>query len=154
MTNAGRPDDDRRFLSQAIELSRSCPPSSAAFSVGAVVVRAGDVIATGFSREEREDEHAEELALRRAIAAGASLRGVTVYSSLEPCATRKSGRRACCDRIVEAGVTRVVYAAEEPPVFVPGRGAQRLREAGIAVRQIADLAGAVREINAHLRWGD
>lgn len=145
--------DDRRFLADAIELSRRCPPSATAFSVGAVVVRAGAVVSTGFSREERNDEHAEELALRRAVTAGESLRGCTLYSSLEPCSMRKSGRRACCDRIVEAGIARVVYASAEPPVFVPGRGAVHLRVAGVDVLQCDEMADAVRQVNAHLPWG-
>ena len=152
MTATTTSADDRRFLQQAIELSRRCPPSATAFSVGAVLVRDGLVVATGFSREERGDEHAEERAIRRAHEHGQSAGGCTLYSSLEPCATRKSGRRACCDRIVEAGITRVVFASEEPPVFVRGGGAGCLRAAGVEVRQIADLAGDVREVNAHLRW--
>ena len=42
---------DRRFLSWAVELSRRCPPSASAFSVGAVVVAEdGEVLSTGFSR--------------------------------------------------------------------------------------------------------
>ena len=146
--------DDRRFLAEAVDLSRRCAPSTTAFSVGALVVRNADIVSTGFSREERADEHAEEIAIRRAEAAGQSLHGCTLYSSLEPCSVRKSGRRACCDRIVEAGIARVVYASAEPPVFVPGRGAARLRAAGVDVLQVEEMAGAVRQVNAHLPWGE
>src|ERR1700689_917690 len=43
---------DLRWLREAIELSRHCPPSETAFSVGAVLVSdAGEVIATGYWRE-------------------------------------------------------------------------------------------------------
>ena len=57
---------DHRFLRWAVELSRLCPPSASAFSVGAVVVAAdGQVLATGFSREQEEHDHAEEVALRK-----------------------------------------------------------------------------------------
>ena len=50
----------------AVELSRLCPPSESAFSVGAVVVAEdGEVLATGFSREQEEHDHAEEVALRK-----------------------------------------------------------------------------------------
>jgi len=146
--------DDRRFLWEAVDLSRRCPPSTTAFSVGAVIVREGDVVSTGFSREERDDEHAEELAIRRAEAAGRSLHGCTLYSSLEPCSVRKSGRRACCDRIIEAGIARVVYASAEPPLFVSGQGAARLRASGVDVLQLEELAGAVRRVNAHLPWDE
>src|SRR5580693_5475418 len=58
---------DLRWLREAIELSRRCPPSETAFSVGAVLVSdAGDVIATGYSRELDPKDHAEEVALARA----------------------------------------------------------------------------------------
>ncbi len=79
---------DYRWLSEAIELSRRCPPSRSAFSVGAVLVAAdGSVIATGYSRERDPHDHAEEVALGKA-GPGARLAGATLYSSLEPCAAR------------------------------------------------------------------
>ena len=57
---------DHRFLRWAVELSRLCPPSESAFSVGAVIVAEdGQVLATGFSREQEEHDHAEEVALRK-----------------------------------------------------------------------------------------
>lgn len=144
--------DDRRWLELAIDLSRRCSRSDAAFSVGAVLVRAGRVVATGYSRDQRQHEHAEEAAIRRAREAGEVLDGSVIYSSLEPCASRASGRIACCDRIADAGIRRVVFASTEPPIFVPGQGARRLVALGIEVVQIADLAPAVREINSHLAW--
>ena len=56
---------DHRFLRWAVELSRLCPPSGSAFSVGAVIVgEDGEVLATGFSREQEDHDHAEEVALR------------------------------------------------------------------------------------------
>ena len=58
---------DHRFLRWAVELSRLSPPSASAFSVGAVVVAGdGQVLATGFSREQEEHDHAEEVALAQA----------------------------------------------------------------------------------------
>lgn len=153
MTSSGGADpDDRFWLEQALDLSRRCPPSVSAFSVGALVVGDGRLLAAGFSREDRPHDHAEEVAIRRALEAGVSLDGAVLYSSLEPCASRASGRRACCDRIAEAGLRRVVFACEEPPIFVPGHGAARLRALGVEVVQLADLAPVVREINAHLAW--
>ena len=140
---------DRRFLRQAIELSRRCPPSDAAFSVGAVLVGAdGAVLAAGYSRESDPHDHAEEAALAKV--AGRPPPGATIYSSLEPCLRRLSRPRSCCDLIVAAGITRVVLAWREPPIFVPGGGAVRLRQAGLAVTVIPELAGAARAVNAHL----
>jgi pyrimidine deaminase RibD-like protein len=83
----GDRDADRHWLAAAIDLSRRCPPSQSAFSVGALVVAAsGQVIATGYSRETGSKDHAEEVALRRATGAGITdPAAATLYSSLEPC---------------------------------------------------------------------
>ncbi|MEW2357747.1 deaminase [Spirillospora sp. NPDC029432] len=133
----------------ACELARRCPPSETAFSVGAVIVGAdGHEIARGFSRESDPHDHAEEAALARA--AGPALAGGTVYSSLEPCGERKSRPLTCTDRIIAAGLARVVFAWREPALFVPGTGAERLRAHGVEVVEMPALAGLAREPNAHL----
>jgi len=86
--------------------------------IGAVVVRAGEVIATG--RNEREllkdpTAHAEILALREAAAAGGSWRvlDATLYVTLEPCAM-------CAGAIVLARVPRVVFGASDPKAGAAG----------------------------------
>nr|WP_245563436.1 deaminase [Longispora albida] len=135
---------DHHYLRQAIELSKLCPPSETAFAVGAVVVRDGEVLATGYSRESDEHIHAEEAALAKV----ADARGATVYSSLEPCSIRKSGRRPCAQRIIDAGIARVVYAWREPPLFVHGEGAEVLKNATIEVTELTELAAEARAVNA------
>ncbi len=144
----GERPGDRDWLTAAIALSRRCPPSETAFSVGAVLVDGdGAEIATGFSREGDPTEHAEEAALRKA---GPVARGVTIYSSLEPCSVRKSRPRSCAELIVAAEIRRVVYALREPVLFVDGEGHELLRAAGVEVVEIRDLAEGVRRVNAHL----
>jgi riboflavin-specific deaminase-like protein len=147
---------DHRFLRWAVELSRLCPPSESAFSVGAVLVSAdGEVLATGFSREQEEHDHAEEVALRK-LAGGKlgfhdpRLRGATVYSSLVPCGARASRPVTCVQHIVAAGIGRVVFAWREPRLFTDGRGAEQLRAAGLAVTEVPELADRARAVNAHL----
>lgn len=141
---------DLRWLRQAIELSRRCPPSDSAFCVGAVLVSGdGEVIATGYSRELDPKDHAEEIAVNRA-AADPRLPAATLYSSLEPCLTRASHPRSCADLIIEAGVRRVVIAWLEPPVFTAGGGAAALRQAGVTVVEIPWLSGLASSVNAHL----
>lgn len=149
-TGADTEPADRVWLERAVELSRACPPSGTAFSVGAVLVAAdGTAIATGYSRETGPRDHAEEVALAKA-AGDTRLGGATMYTSLEPCSGRSSRPRSCTDLILEAGVPRVVFAWREPEVFVDCVGAETLREAGRTVLELTDLAPAVREINAHL----
>ena len=163
----GRPDADLYWLREAIELSRRCPPSASAFSVGAVLVGAdGGEIATGYSRERDPKDHAEEVALARALSAlglqsdtaeqaprnlsGPLLAGATLYSSLEPCLARASRPRSCVELIAESGIGRVVIAWLEPPLFVAGGGAAALRDAGVTVVEIPWLAELARSVNAHL----
>jgi riboflavin-specific deaminase-like protein len=146
---------DHRFLRWAVELSRLCPPSDSAFSVGAVVVgEDGEVLATGFSREQEDHDHAEEVALRK-LARGKlgpdpRLRHATIYSSLVPCGARASRPVTCVGHIVAAGIPRVVFAWREPRLFTDGQGAEQLRAAGVAVTELPGLAERARAINAHL----
>jgi len=140
---------DRAWLTQTIDLSRRCPPSPSAFSVGAVVVAAdGTVMATGYSREASPRAHAEEAALAKVDPADSRLAGATLYSSLEPCRVRASRPTPCAELIISAGLRRVVIAWLEPPVFAPGGGAALLREAGITVVEAPGLAAEARAVNA------
>jgi len=141
---------DHRFLSWAVELARLCPPSDSAFSVGAVVVgEDGDVLATGFSREQEDHDHAEEVALRK-LGPDPRLRHATLYSSLVPCGARASRPVTCVGHIVAAGIPRVVFAWREPRLFTDGEGAEQLRAAGVAVTEVPELAGRAVAVNAHL----
>ncbi len=178
MTGTAQATADHGFLREAVELSRRCPPSDSAFSVGAILVGPdGVVIATGYSRELDPGDHAEEVALAKAGAlpgsdrpgpgeqagagpaagtaggaggSGGALAGATMYTSLEPCRRRLSRSRSCAELIVAAGIGRVVLAWREPPVFVPGGGADWLREQGVKVAEMPGLADAARAVNAHL----
>jgi diaminohydroxyphosphoribosylaminopyrimidine deaminase / 5-amino-6-(5-phosphoribosylamino)uracil reductase len=147
---------DRSFLQQAIALSRRCPPSDTAFSVGAILVGgSGEVITTGYSREREKTDHAEQVALAKAArlaAPGPALvpAGATLYTSLEPCLRRVSQPLSCARLIVDAGIGRVVLAWREPPLFMPGGGADWLREQGVTVVELPELAEAARAVNAHL----
>ena len=97
-------------------------------SVGCVLVRDGRVVGRGWTQPGGRP-HAETEALRRA---GSLARGATAYVSLEPCA-HHGETGPCADALIEAGVARVVVAAEDPDPRVGGRGMGRLRDAGIEV---------------------
>lgn len=97
--------------------------------VGAVVLdRAGALVGEGAHTGGPGRPHAEVLAL---AAAGPLAAGGTVVCSLEPC--NHHGRTGpCAQAIVDAGVSRVVYAIADPNAAASG-GAETLRRAGIDV---------------------
>jgi diaminohydroxyphosphoribosylaminopyrimidine deaminase/5-amino-6-(5-phosphoribosylamino)uracil reductase len=97
--------------------------------VGAVIVRDGRVLGEGFHRA-LGGPHAEVEAIRSAE--GEDLAGATIYVSLEPCCHQ--GRTPpCTDAIREAGISRVVVAADDPSEHASGRGLGILRDDGIEV---------------------
>jgi 5-amino-6-(5-phosphoribosylamino)uracil reductase len=142
---------DHHWLALACELATLCPPSTTAFSVGAIVVAAdGTELARGYSRENDPHDHAEEAALAK-LSRDPRLATATVYSSLEPCAARASRPRPCAQLIRDAGIRRVVTAWREPDTFVPGaEGTELLESAGVAVVELPSYAEAAQAPNRHL----
>jgi len=136
------------FMRHALRLARKGEGRTAPNpAVGAVVVRAGRVVGEGYHRAAGLP-HAEIEALRRA---GSASRGADLYVTLEPCNHR--GRTGpCAAAIVAAGIARVAYAMEDPNPNVTGRGARRLRTAGIIVHR-GLLEAEARELNrGFCRW--
>src|SRR5215218_5070708 len=132
-------DTDALFLARAIELAEggrgAVSPNPL---VGAVVVRDGEILGEGFHAAYGQ-AHAERNAL---AACGSDPRGATLYVSLEPCCHH--GRTPpCTDAILEAGIARVVVAADDPTEKASGRGLGILRDEGVDV-VVADGEPAVR----------
>ncbi|MFE6270452.1 deaminase [Streptomyces goshikiensis] len=145
-------DQDLRCMRRAIGLAALCPPVAGAYSVGAVIVAEdGTELAAGYSREADPREHAEEAALAKLPAGDPRLATATIYSSLEPCSQRSADRTPCTQRILQAGIPRVVIAWREPPLFVADCvGVEQLAEAGVDVVELPELAEAARDANSHL----
>jgi len=97
--------------------------------VGCVLVRDGQVLAEAATAPGGRP-HAEEQALQDIDA-----RGATAYVTLEPCGERSSGVPSCSERLVAAGVARVVYACEDTSPLASGRGSERLVAAGVLVER-------------------
>jgi diaminohydroxyphosphoribosylaminopyrimidine deaminase / 5-amino-6-(5-phosphoribosylamino)uracil reductase len=144
--------DDERWMSLAVELAWLCPPSDAAYSVGAVIVAAdGAELSRGFSREGDPHVHAEESALSKLTPDDARLRGAAIYSTLEPCSRRKSRPRTCTQLIIASGLARVVIAWREPSLFVADcQGAELLEQAGLTVVELPGFAERAAAPNRHL----
>lgn len=109
--------------------------------VGAVIERAGRIIAEGWHRKFGAD-HAEIDALKRA---SGSVRGATIYVTLEPCC-HWGKTPPCVDTLMEQGIKRVVMATLDPNPLVDGKGAQILRDHGIEVT-VGVLEQAARLLN-------
>ena len=113
--------------------------------VGCVLIRNGEVIGEG-AHERLGGPHAERNTLAAARTAGLDPAGATAVVTLEPC--DHTGRQPpCTDALIEAGVTRVVAAMQDPDPRVAGTGFARLRDAGIAC-DVGLLEHEAREQNA------
>lgn len=142
---------DEPFMREALaEARKALGRTSPNPVVGCVLVKDGRVIARGHHRQAGQP-HAEVDAIENLRRAAGDPRGATLYVNLEPC--DHQGRTGPCTRaIVDAGITTVVIGMMDPNPLVNGRGAARLREAGIEVR-LGALEAECRRVNeAFTRW--
>jgi len=122
--------DDARWLGAALALAeRGIGRTGPNPSVGCVVVHDGRVAGRGWTQPGGRP-HAEMVALDEA---GDRARGAVAYVTLEPCAHASARGPACADRLIAAGVARVVACGPDPDPRTAGQGFARLRAAGIAV---------------------
>ena len=121
--------DDTLFMKQALELAaRGRGFTSPNPMVGAVVVKDGKVVGKGYHHAVGEP-HAEVNAIHDA---GADARNATIYVTLEPC--NHTGRTPpCTQKILSAGITRVVVAMADPNPDVKGGGNAFLKQKGLEV---------------------
>ncbi len=107
-------------------------------SVGAVIVKDGRIVATGFHKGPGT-AHAEVEALNLVCRGGVTppLHGATLYVTLEPCCPPKIGGRTppCTDAIIKSGIKTVVIGLRDPDPNVSGKGIRILRKNGIRVRE-------------------
>ncbi len=135
-------DAELRWMNRALNLARRGEAQASPNPmVGAVLVRDGRIVGEGFHTYAGV-RHAEAIALE---AAGDAARGATLYVNLEPCC--HTGRTSpCTEKLIAAGVRRVVAAIPDPNPAVAGRGFKQLRAAGIEV-EIGPLQEQARRLN-------
>jgi diaminohydroxyphosphoribosylaminopyrimidine deaminase / 5-amino-6-(5-phosphoribosylamino)uracil reductase len=134
---------DRAFMARALVLATNglatAHPNP---RVGCVLVRDGAIVGEGW-HAQAGGPHAEAMALANLQASAV---GATAYVSLEPC--NHHGRTPpCTEALIKAGVTRVVYAVDDPNPLVNGGGARALSAAGVQVAS-GLLAAEAAELNA------
>ncbi|MGH8985494.1 MAG: bifunctional diaminohydroxyphosphoribosylaminopyrimidine deaminase/5-amino-6-(5-phosphoribosylamino)uracil reductase RibD [Acidimicrobiia bacterium] len=137
---------DERAMGRALEVGeagrRTAPPNP---WVGCVLLRDGELVGEGF-HERPGAPHAEAAAL---AAAGDRARGATAVVTLEPCShTGRTG--PCTDALLDAGVSRVVVALEDPDARVAGTGIAKLREHGVSVDVGVGALAAARSLAPYL----
>ena len=130
------------YMHAALELAargrRSVSPNP---MVGAVLVKGNRIAGRGYHRRFG-GPHAEVEAIR---SAGRAAAGSTMYVTMEPCCFLGK-TPACTDAIRGARIRAVVIATRDPNPRVCGKGALRLRRAGIDVR-VGPLSRAARRLN-------
>ena len=133
---------EREAMGRAILLSGRGPANGPNPRVGCVLLNAGgSVIAEGWHRG-KGTPHAEVAALS-ALAHPDLARGATAIVTLEPC-NHTGSTGPCSTALIDAGISRVVYAVADPGAASSG-GAARLAQAGLSVE--AGLLGAEAEAN-------
>ncbi|MFK4226075.1 bifunctional diaminohydroxyphosphoribosylaminopyrimidine deaminase/5-amino-6-(5-phosphoribosylamino)uracil reductase RibD [Streptomyces sp. NPDC019890] len=125
MATAADTDAMRRAIRLAARGLGSTSPNPV---VGCVILDAsGHQVGAGY-HQRAGGPHAEVHALREA---GERARGGTAYVTLEPC--NHTGRTGpCAQALIEAGISRVVYAVSDPNPQATG-GGDTLRAAGVQV---------------------
>lgn len=96
--------------------------------VGAVIVKNGKIIGEGWHKKAGGD-HAEIAAIKNAKA---SVKGATLYVTLEPC--HHWGRTPpCVDAVIEHEFRDVVIAVQDPNPLTSGKSILKLKKAGVSV---------------------
>ena len=133
---------DEDYMKQALALARRGEGwTSPNPMVGAVIVRDGKVMGTGYHRRFGE-AHAEVNAIN---AAGGGAEGATLYVTLEPC-SHHGKTPPCADRVIDAKVSRVVVGCVDPNPLVAGTGIKKLRDHDIIV-DVGTLAPQCEALN-------
>ena len=112
--------------------------------VGVVVVKDGQILASGHRAEGR---HAEYEVLENDLK-DEQIAGATVYTTLEPCTERNPPKIACVDRLIARNVGRVVVGMLDPNPKIRGQGIRELEHVRIKVDRFhEDIRLAVEELN-------
>lgn len=170
------PTDHAGYMRLALSLAVDAPLKDSNYRVGALLLdpRTNTVLSTGYTLELDGNTHAEECCLLKCAAEGGvsedevgvalPVEGAVLYTTLEPCVRRLSGKETCVERILKTrrkegrkGVVTVYVGAREPDRFVEGNdGMERLRADGVRVEVVDGLQEEILRVATagHEQRGD
>ncbi len=133
---------DLKFMQMALSLAKKgVGRTSPNPLVGAVLVKNGKIVGTGYHRKAGE-EHAEVIALKEVRVRAKS---ATLYVNLEPCA-HIGQTPPCTESIIKSGIKRVVCAMIDPNPKVNGKGIEILKKNRIKV-EVGVLEDEAKKMN-------
>lgn len=153
-------DDHVAVMRHAMSLASKSPPKPTNFRVGAVLIRLQDnsITTDGYTLECPGNTHAEEscfikLAEKHATSEEGLAETMTsphaLYTTMEPCNERLSGKLPCVERVLRqrSWITKVYVGVQEPETFVGQNAGRRiLEDAGIEVHLVAGLETEILQI--------
>lgn len=135
-------------MAEALRLAEDARGRSAPNpNVGCVIVSDKSEIVSRGATAASGRPHAEAIALKHA---GRAAKDGTVYVTLEPCAHESVRGPACTDLLLRARPARVVIALRDPDPRTSGKGVERLRQAGIAVKLGVGRKAAIETLSGWL----
>ena len=120
---------DHEYMQEALTLAKTAKGfTSPNPCVGAVVVKNNEIVGKGFHKAAGL-AHGEVEALDDA---GIKARGATLYVTLEPC-NHFGKTPPCTQKIINAGIKKVVVGCSDPNPDVCGEGLKYLKSKGLEV---------------------
>ena len=137
-----------KYMKLAIEEAKKSKDSDG-YWVGAVIIKDDIIISKSYSCEKNDNGHAEELAIKRCKE---NISGATMYITMEPCDIRPSGKKSCCDWIIESKIKKVIYGVLDPDTYVICNGIEKLVKAGIEVEHFKEFEGECKRLTPNLKF--
>ncbi|KAF2203365.1 cytidine deaminase-like protein [Delitschia confertaspora ATCC 74209] len=156
------------YMQLALAQAKQSPPKDSNFRVGAVLVDAesNTILTTGYTLELPGNTHAEQVCLIKYAKAHdvpeervseVLPTNTVIYTTIEPCAKRLSGKLPCVERILrtrkvdgEGGIRKVYVGMKEPEKFIKEgelkSGRMKLEDAGIECVAVPGLESEIMDV--------
>jgi pyrimidine deaminase RibD-like protein len=146
-------DRHRSFAETSVQQGKLSSSESDGKPLVGVVIARGDIeLGRGYRGKTGEGHHAEYGLIRQLEAQGEDLRGVTVYTTLEPCSSRNHPKVPCAQHLIDAGISEVHIGMYDPNPRIYRDGWRMFRDAGIRLKDFPrDLRAEIERDNQEFR---